>query len=99
MRPSTYLDTATRPNACLGIVPRPSALSFLGKVPRPSTCLDTVTLNSACLDTVHQPSAMTCLGLVPRPRSCLDTVLRPSTMPSKGNSAFCHDKPWQGSSA
>ena len=92
-------NAKARPNACLGKVPRPSAMSFLGKVPRPSTCLDTVTLHSAYLDTVHQPRAMTCLGLVPRPRSCLDTELRPSTMPSEGASAECHDKPKQGASA
>ena len=77
----------TRPSASLDTVPRPSVMSFLGKVPRLSTCLDTVTLHSACLDTVPRPSAMTCLGLVPRPSSCLDKVPRPSAMPRQGASA------------
>ena len=44
-RPSAWLDTVPRSNACLGslglvpclaIVPRPSALTCLDKVPRPN---------------------------------------------------------------
>ena len=56
-------------------MPRPSAMSFLGKVLRPSTCLDTVTLHSACLDTVPRPSAMTCLGFTVAPMDDFKIVI------------------------
>ena len=43
---------------CLDTVPRPSAMTYLDKLPRPSACLDTLFQPSACLDMVTQPSAM-----------------------------------------
>ena len=54
---------------CLARVPRPSAMTSLGKVRRPSACLKIVTQPSASLDTVPRPSVMTSLGKVPRPNA------------------------------
>ena len=55
-------------------VPRPSAMTCLGKVPRLSSCLDTVTRAIASLDTMPRPSALSFLSKVPRPSTCLDMV-------------------------
>ena len=52
--------------ACLDTESRPSAMTYLGKVPRPSAWLDTMTQPSAYLDTVPRPSDITCLGKVTR---------------------------------
>ena len=38
----------------LAMVPRPSSMIWLDKVPWPSACLDSVTKPSACLDTPKQ---------------------------------------------
>ena len=46
------------PVPCLGTVPRPSAMTYLNKVPRPSACLNTVLQPSAFLDMLPRPSAM-----------------------------------------
>ena len=68
-------------------MPRPSAITCLGKLPRPSAWLYMVTRPCACLDMVPRPSVMTCLGKVPRPNASLEIVPRPSGIPSKGASA------------
>ena len=88
----------------LATVPRPSAMTCIGPVPRPSACL--IMVPRPCLETVPRSSAMTCLEKVPRPSSCLDTVLRPSAflftvprhsaIPRNGASALCHDMPREG---
>ena len=46
----------------LAMVPRPSAMTFLDKVPRPSAFLDVVLRLSVCLDTVSWRSAVPCHG-------------------------------------
>ena len=80
---------------CLARVPRPSAMTCLGKVPLLSACLDTLTQPSSCLETLARPSAMTCLSKVPRPRNGDSTYC----MPGHSASAYYHDMPrptsWQ----
>ena len=60
------------------MVPLPSAMTYIRKMPRSSACLDTATRASASLVTVPRPRVMTCIGKVPRPSTCLDTVTLPS---------------------